>query len=225
MRNVEAPNLTGVHVTSVCGCLRRAFYEQVSPLPPTKRMKLYRVIGLRLQRDFYGKSNSAKEIVLPLGDRAIIASPDNWKDKADFKHSRKFVQSEDLFEGYKHQGAFYAWVYGRHSWTFDILFVGRSYPKKKGVPDWAPSSATEADDCKAPVLLSFEVEFEEEEQEELVNYVLDRAELLFAYVDLFEARLKAGATEVVCEPPAEKSWMCSECPYTFLCGVADDRED
>ena len=209
LKNLNINNLEGVHLTDLIGCMRAAYYRQTSPLPPPRVMKLYNVIGIMLQRKFYQKNNSAIEHTVAINGGEILASPDNYKESADFKSTRKFVQSENLFDDWHYQGAFYAWLYGRQFWRFDVCHIGQSFPKKKDVPYWAPSSETEGDDCKAPNLLCYQVDYEPEEIEEYVNTILDRGEQLFQYL------------EKKCLPPIERSWKCDGCAYSFICGLED----
>jgi len=167
------------------------------------------------QRKFYQKQNSNKELACPIGDGFIYTTPDNIKEQADFKTTRKFVQSE-LPEYWWPQVAFYAWWNGVTKWKVDIVYIGSSYPKKKDIPAWAP---TEDDDCRAPNLICYTVQFEDEEIEEYVNFVLDRAEELQQYLSEW-GRFVDGYGKV-CVPPMEQSFKCGECSYAFQCNLGE----
>jgi len=209
IRNLNVQELEGVHLTSVIGCLRKAYYDQTEPLPATKMMMFYNVIGTMFQRRFYKKSNCAKVFDVHINGGVLHASPDNFKEAADFKTTRKFVQS-DLPDYWSPQLAFYAWCLGRGNlnWKVDVFYIGQSYPKKKDIPEWAPP----AEEANAPNLICYTIEFTDEEIEEYVGYVLDRAEELFQ-------RIKRQ-----CTPPPEKTFLCGECQYNLSCMVEEENE-
>jgi hypothetical protein len=210
---LDVKELEGVHLTDLLGCLRRAYYRQVDPLPPTARMKVYNVRGTIFQRKYYGRHNSGKSIVTPIGGGEIVASPDNPHDRSDFKTTGKAVQSPDLLEGFAEQGAFYAWLHGQTWWIFDILHIGASYPRKNDIPYWAPR---EPDEVKSNTEHSYRLNYTETEIEEVVAKVLDRAELLQQYLRRSEI-VKSKRVVVMCLPTKEPAWYCDECPHKFVC--------
>lgn len=202
LSGLDLPILTGIHLTSLIGCLRAAYYQQVSPAPPTRKMKLYSLTGNGFQERIYQGNNCTDELLVPIAGVNIHTMPDNVVDHVDCKSTRKYIQSE-LNDEWLTQIAFYAWVCGRLSWGVDALYVGFSAPKKKDKPDYAPPDI----EAYAPELICYTVDFEEWEIEERVNYILDRCEELVQRL-----RMK-------CLPPQEKSWRCKECSHAFACDL------
>ena len=211
--DLPVSELEGVHLTDLLGCLRRAYYRQIAPLPPTARMKVYNVRGTIFQRKYYGRHNSGKSITIAVVGGEIVASPDNPHDRADFKTTGKAVQSPDLLEGYQEQGAFYAWLHGQNWWIFDILHIGASYPRKNDIPYWAPR---EPDEVKSNTEHSYRLTFTDEEIAAVVAKVLDRGEMLFRYLELHD--LNSTMSSGCCKYPVkEESWACGECSHKFIC--------
>ena len=101
----------GIHLTDTIYCLRKAYWNQVSPLPPTKLETLYFLLGLGLQQALLGGDNpSVAEL------DGILISPDYWEDGVlgELKTTRMGVKrlEEGLPDGWVKQMKGYAHVLG-----------------------------------------------------------------------------------------------------------------
>lgn len=194
----------GLHLTHCLGCPRQAYYELTAKLPPTDKMIHYNIIGNMFQEVFL--EHNEKQLILKVGDFGVICTPDSIKEIAEFKSTRRCMQTP-LPEEWLMQTAVYCYLLGTTTYNLDTYQIASSNLwKGMEVADYTPPKGEEY----APVLLSYTVEWKKKEILEIVRYVRERAAMIIKAV--------LSEDEDVAERDAgDKGFRCRECQYTEMC--------
>ena len=124
-----------IHVTDLTGCLRKAWYEKVSPQPEYIHETLARWLGVNFHQSVEG-SDDVLDSELPLEDEGLVGTADIvYKDGriVDLKQSRWIFPSKLPYGSHATQVNIYAHLLrkmGREVTKLQIQYVDASGPTK-----------------------------------------------------------------------------------------------
>jgi CRISPR/Cas system-associated exonuclease Cas4 (RecB family) len=173
----------GIHLTDCLYCLRKAYWNKTNPLPPSEKELMYFLTGFGLQDALLADDNQSFAEL-----DGIRISPDYWEggELAELKTTRigrKRLLDNDIPTGWIAQIQGYAKVLGVTRATLIVMPLLQ------------------------PEILTFELEFTQDELDNNWDYILERK-------DELENALVGDYIPIA----GNEEWECRDCRYKDRCG-------
>lgn len=206
-----------IHVTDLTGCLRKAWYEKVSPQPEYIHETLARWLGV----NFHHAAESSDDLLdseLPLQDEGLVGTADIvYKDGRilDYKLTRWIFPQKLPYGSHATQVNIYAHLLrkmGREVTKLQVQYVDASGPtkcRKCKVPVRADDGILKCPNCGNIIanahLGAVLVDIPIWPDDEVESYIRERKENL------------RGALELGLPPEKEPGFLCSYCSNVGIC--------
>ena len=206
-----------IHVTDLTGCLRKAWYDKVSPQPEYIHETLARWLGVNFHHAVEG-SDDVLDSELPLQDDGLVGTADIvYKDGriVDNKFTRWIFPSKLPYGSHATQVNIYAHLLrkmGREVTKLQIQYVDASGPtkcRKCKVPVRAYDGILKCPNCENIIanahLGAVLVDIPMWSEEEVEAYITESKENLL------------GALALGLPPEKEPGFLCAYCPSVGVC--------
>ncbi|MEL7591751.1 MAG: PD-(D/E)XK nuclease family protein [Anaerolineaceae bacterium] len=206
-----------IHVTDLTGCLRKAWYDKVSPQPEYIHETLARWLGVNFHHAVEG-SDDMLDSELPLQDDGLVGTADIvYKDGriVDLKQTRWIYPQKLPYGSHATQVNLYAHLLrrmGREVTKLQIQYVDASGPtkcRKCKVPVRAYDGILKCPNCENIIanahLGAVLVDIPLWSEEEVEAYITERKENLL------------GALELGLPPEKEPGFLCAYCGAVEIC--------
>jgi len=206
-----------IHVTDLTGCLRKAWYEKVSPQPEYIHETLARWLGVNFHQSVEG-SNEVLDSELPLEDEGLVGTADIvYKDGriVDLKQSRWIFPSKLPYGSHATQVNIYAHLLrkmGREVTKLQVQYVDASGPtkcRKCKVPVRADDGILKCPNCGSIIANAHLGAV-------LVNIPIWEDADVEAYISERKENLR-GALELGLPPEKEPGFLCAYCSSVSIC--------
>lgn len=109
---------TGMHLSDLDLCLRRAYYKRMFPKPLTLKQAIMYALGYALQEYMYPQMEISVEV------EGVFCSPDVWELGKEVKSTRAGIKIFDPAKPHwisRMKG--YCYVTGKRVWGLDVVFI------------------------------------------------------------------------------------------------------
>jgi CRISPR/Cas system-associated exonuclease Cas4 (RecB family) len=215
----------GVHVTDLVHCLRRAYYEEIQPVPERVSDVLYRIIGTATHSLLEAGEDDNLITELPLEYKGVVGTVDAYypdtKTIVDYKTTRWLKKAYLPYGDHEMQVNIYRWLLKGNGYEVDRMFLhyidlsGPSKCRSCKVPLIEEGGIFLCPVCGKPNKNGHHgtalVEVPMEVLSDIDEYVMTRKEILESAVESKEA------------PEGEPGFLCNYCQFKDICPDSDAR--